>query len=114
MPKCLNPECGKEVPEGSAYCGEECLRRHLELKKQSNLASEEDIWLGQSRRKRAINTIMRLAEELCPIGYKRFICTVAYRTGLSYRKISDDYIEILLEIGLLKLNDGIITVGEKG
>jgi len=113
MPRCLNPECEKEVPKDKKYCGEECLKRHLELKKASNLTSEEDIWLGQGRRKRAMNTIMRLAEELCPIGYKRFICTVAYRTGLSYRKISDDYLEILTEIGLLKLNDGILTVGKK-
>jgi len=32
--KCKNPECGKEVPGNMHYCGENCLRRHQELKRQ--------------------------------------------------------------------------------
>jgi len=120
MPTCRNPECGKQAPEGSNYCGEECLRRHIELKKSKQqqtksgekLTSEEDLWLGQARRKRAQETILKLAKELCPIPYKRFACLVSYRTGLSYRKITDDYLEVLLEIGLLKRNENILTMGE--
>jgi len=120
MPTCRNPECGKQAPEGSNYCGEECLRRCIELKKSKQqesrnglkLNSEEDLWLGQARRKRAQETITRLAKETCPISYKRFVCLVSYRTGLSYRKISDDYLEILLELGLLKRNDNILTMAE--
>jgi predicted nucleic acid-binding Zn ribbon protein len=120
MPKCRNPECGKEIPKGSNYCSEDCLRRHLQLKKSKQqktengekLTSEEDIWLGQGRRKRAMETILKLAKELCPIPYKRFVCIVSYRTGLSYRKIADDYLEVLLEIGLLKRNENILTVAE--
>jgi len=115
MPKCRNPECGKEVPQGFIYCGEDCLRRHMELKKskqqtEPRLTSEEDIWLGQGRRKRAMDTVERLAKELCPIPYKRFVCTVSYRTGLSYRKIADDYLEVLLQIGLLKRNGDILLL----
>ena len=29
-----NPECGKEIPEDKAYCDENCLKRHLEIKKE--------------------------------------------------------------------------------
>jgi hypothetical protein len=54
MKKCQNPECGKDIPEGSNYCGEDCLRRHIELKEQSKLSTCEDEWLGQGRMKRAV------------------------------------------------------------
>jgi hypothetical protein len=120
MPKCRNPECGKDIPKGLTYCNEDCLRRHIELKKERpqelkngvKLTSEEDLWLGQGRRKRAMETILKLAKELCPIAYKQFACLVSYRIGLSLRKITDDYLEVLLEIGLLKRNDNILTIGE--
>jgi hypothetical protein len=103
MNTCRNPECGKEIDEGKKYCDEKCLKRHIELKKPK-LDSEENLWLGQDRRKRAMETILKLAKELCPISYKQFACVVSYRTGLSLRKITDDYLEVLLELGLLKLN----------
>ena len=138
MKKCRNPECGKEIPEGLNYCNQECLRRHIELKKEAKfreacpesakilennannesnrntvkLVSEESNWLGQDRRKRAMATILKLAKELCPISYKHFACTVSYRTGLSLRKITDDYLEVLIELGLLKRNDNILILGE--
>lgn len=120
MPKCRNPECGKEIRKGMNYCDENCLRRHVELKKErpqelkngGKLTSEEDIWLGQGRRKRAMETIMKLAKELCPTPYKQFACSVSYRTGLSLRKITDDYLEVLLVIGLLKRNENVLIVAE--
>lgn len=33
--KCQNPECGREIPEEKNYCGDECLRRHIEIKKEA-------------------------------------------------------------------------------
>lgn len=112
MPKCQNPECGKDVPEGKKYCDEACLKRHLQLKKMQKLTSEEDIWLGQERRKRATDTVKKLAVELLPMPYKRFVCMVSYRTGLSLRKITDDYLEVLLGIGFLKRNENLLTLGD--
>lgn len=32
---CQNPECNKEIPEGKNCCDEQCLRRHLEIKKEA-------------------------------------------------------------------------------
>jgi hypothetical protein len=112
MPKCQNPECGKDVSEGKKYCDETCIKRHLELKKPK-LASEENLWLGQDRRKRAMETILKLAKELCPIPFKKFACVVSYRTGLSLRKITDDYLEVLLELGLLKRNESMLNTGDE-
>jgi hypothetical protein len=111
MPTCQNPECQKEVSEGKKYCGETCFKRHLELKKPK-LASEENLWLGQDRRKRAMETILKLARELCPMPYKQFACIVSYRTGLSLRKITDDYLEVLLELSLLKRSDNLLILGD--
>jgi len=34
MPECGNPECRKEIPEGRAYCNEECLKQYYESKRK--------------------------------------------------------------------------------
>jgi hypothetical protein len=111
MTKCKNPECRRELPEGKPYCNENCLRRHQELKKIAKLGSEEEEWLGQGRRKRAVEKIMTLAQELLPMPYKKFSCTVSYRTGLSLRKVTDDYLEVLIILGFLRRNDGMLKLG---
>lgn len=116
------PICGKEIPEGNKACSEECVKKALELRKQKrnrnftstgNLTSEETLWMGQDRRKRATETILKLAKELLPMPFKKFASTVSFRTGLSLRKIMDDYLEVLLEIGLLKRLDNMLYLEEK-
>lgn len=115
MNKCRN--CGKQIPDTLAYCGEECLRRHLEIKKEAknsennknSLKNEVDIWQGQERRKRAMETIKKLAKELFPMEYDKFACIVSYRTGLSLRKITDEYLKILLTVGIIKRNGNTLS-----
>jgi hypothetical protein len=122
LPKCLNPECKKDLPKGKFACDEKCVRRYHELNpsqkltngeneenQSTKLTSEENIWFGQERRKRAMETILKLAKESCPINYKKFYALVSFRTGLSLRKITEDYLEILLELGLLKIDYGILN-----
>jgi hypothetical protein len=117
MPKCRNPECGKEISKEMSYCGEDCLRRHLEIKKEAKnsennkncLKNEADIWQGQERRKRAMETIKKLAQELFPMEYDKFACTVSYRTGLSLRKITDEYLKILLTVGIIERNGNTLS-----
>ena len=116
MPICENPECGKEVPEDHAYCDGDCLKRHLEIKETRgslSLEYEEDIWLGQRRRRRAMDIISRLAKDLCPLSHRKFVSLVSYRTGLSPRKVADDYLEILLDVRILEIKEGILQVVEK-
>lgn len=118
MPICQNPECGKEIPEGLTYCSKECLKRYLEIKKEAktttdsgnNLKNEVDIWQGQERRKRAMETIKKLAKELFPMEYDEFACTVSYRTGLSLRKVTDEYLKILLTLGIFERNGNTLTL----
>jgi hypothetical protein len=119
MPLCKNPECQKEVPENKIYCKQECLQRHLELKKIERKGlvlngEEEDIWLGQKRRKRAMDIILNLAKETCPISSSKFVSYVSYRTGLSRRKVRDDYLETLIDVALLELEKGILHYIGKG
>jgi len=35
MNKCQNPECNKEISDEKKYCGEQCLKRHFEIKKEA-------------------------------------------------------------------------------
>jgi hypothetical protein len=80
---------------------------------KEQLSSDEEEWLGQGRRKRAVEKIMKLAQELLPMAYKKFACTVSYRTGLSLRKVTDDYLEVLTELGFLRRNDGVLELGSQ-
>jgi hypothetical protein len=34
MNKCKNPDCRKAIPDKQNYCSEDCLRRHMEIKKE--------------------------------------------------------------------------------
>jgi hypothetical protein len=54
---------------------------------------------------------MNLAKELLPMSFKKFACTVCYRTGLSLRKVTDDYIEVLMELDFLRRNGGMLELG---
>jgi len=47
------------------------------------------------------------------MSFKEFACLVSYKTGLSLRKITDDYLEVLLNVGVLKEKGGILSVVEE-
>ena len=89
--------------------------RHKELREKNqtelSLINEDDIWLGQQRRKRAMDTILRLAKELLPMPYEQFVCELSYRTGISHRKLTDDYLRVLLGVGLLKRDEDSLIFG---
>ena len=116
MPICQNPECGKEIPQDRTHCDKNCFDRDYELKRlardKMNLTREDDIWLGQRRRRRAMDIISRLAKELCPISRSKFVSMVSYRTGLSRRKVAEDYLVVLLDVEILKVSEGTLNLVE--
>ena len=59
-----------------------------------------------------MDVISRLAKELCPMPYRKFVSMVSYRTGLSRRKLADDYIVVLLDVGILVNKEGTLNVAE--
>ena len=110
MPFCRNPECRKEIPEDRTHCDKICFDRDYELRRltrgEPNLVQEDKLWPGTRKRDQQMETITRLAKELCPSSYKKFISLVAYRTGLTPRKVREDYVDVLLDIGILELSEG--------
>lgn len=113
---CRNPECNKTIPNNMNYCSEDCLRKHQEIKGKSKVENKKvvnnndsfNIWMGQKRRKVAFSIIQELCKEIAPISFKKFCCEVAYRTGLSLRKISDDYMEILVSTNVIIVDKNIV------
>ena len=110
MPLCGNPECRKEISEDRTHCDKDCFNRDYELRRlargETNLAQEDKLWPGTRKRVQQMETITRLAKELCPSSYKRFISAVSYRTGLTPRKVREDYVDVLLDVGILELSGG--------
>jgi hypothetical protein len=120
MPKCQNPECEKEILKNMNYCSEDCLRRHIEIKEQlkekkitTELKDESNIWAGQERRKRAMNTILKIANELCPINYEEFLANLIFRCGFTKRKLEEDYVQPLIILGFLGKNTNTIIMLKK-
>jgi len=105
---CGNPECRKEISEDRTHCNKECFDRDYELRRlareKANLTQEDKIWPGTRKRDQQMDTITRLAKELCPASYKKLISLVSYRTGLTPRKVREDYIEVLIDVGILSNN----------
>ena len=114
MPVCQNPECHKEIPEDRTHCDKECFERDYELRRlareKTNLTQEDKIWPGTRKRDQQMETINRLAKELCPVSYKKLISLVSYRTGLTPRKVREDYIEVLIDVGILSNNGDTLSI----
>ena len=134
MPNCQNPECQKEIPENRKYCNENCLKRYFELKKEQRqqksseykneheqgiqtdaLLGTNSEWVGQDRAKNTMNIILKICIELCPRAKDALIAYLRYRTGLSWRKIEEDYFRTLSKIGALRVDsENVVTVTEFG
>jgi hypothetical protein len=61
-----------------------------------------------------METIKNLAQELFLMEYDKFACIVSYRTGLSLRKITDEYLKILLTVGIIQRNGNTLTFAQIG
>lgn len=120
MPKCKNPECGKEVSEGFNYCNESCLKRHIELKNEQrkqvkDKTVEETLeYIGVSRdnvREDAYNHWRRFIEfvkDNSPALWREDIRPkLRSWIGVDFRYI-DDYLSACLAWGIVELNNGTI------
>jgi predicted transcriptional regulator len=71
------------------------------------------VWLGQEKRRAIMDVIKAIAKECLPMGYNEFASIVSYRVGLSYRKITDDYLRVLLNVGFLQKDENqTLTLGD--
>ena len=69
MPRCRNPECKQEVPEGANYCGEDCFKRHQQLKHQQfKDAFPESTKVFENNEKAVKNALFDLKDRQCQAG----------------------------------------------
>ena len=131
--KCQNPECSKEVPEGKKYCNQNCLDRHLKIKREEKFKIacpesarllERETNLGKiyaflgfdritDKRLQVKADIMKKVLSYCSEwksgNEKQWVDKLATRTCVSTRKMREDYIDPLVSEGILeKTSEGNI------
>ncbi len=130
MKQCRN--CGKEIPDTSAYCNEDCLREHMKKKRQNREKRIEPVEtddkclkgiydaldLNDAKDGRLIikadimKKVILLASKW-KMGKKReWVDKLSIFTCVSTRKIREDYIQPLITVGILaEFDDSIKFVG---
>jgi hypothetical protein len=126
MPKCQNPECGKETPEGKDYCDENCLRKGLELKRKERKQKAIDQPIAQDQTIEAVLEHMGIEKSIFTkvVAYRhweRFVQFIKDNSGknwhdsirprlrsyigIDYRYI-DAFLESCLAWGVMELTNG--------
>jgi hypothetical protein len=85
---CLNPECNKPISDDKKYCNEDCLRKHLEIKKQSIQDNKRNL-------PKAIDSL--------PINNDNFMNDLkdgAFQSGIKWRKNKLEAIQKARHAGL--------------
>jgi len=123
---CRNPECGKEIQEGMNYCGEDCFKRHIELKKLKKEQESEEpsknpeveeilSHIGVSRE----TTSKKIAYE----HWYRFVELALKMNGKNWQTVRsmmrsyvnvdfryiDDYLKCLTAWGIFSVNNSILN-----
>lgn len=65
---------------------------------------KNNIFTGTSKRDKMMQSIVQMARELLPMSQKEFINTVAFNTGLTTRKVQEDYIDLLVTVHIIQIN----------
>ncbi len=69
-------------------------------------------FIGTDRRKKTMSVIMQLCRELLPLDESEAVNIISFRTGLTTRKIEEDYIAVLKSIKFLDTENFALKVGE--
>lgn len=118
MLRCRNPECSKEIPEGMTYCNEDCLKRHLAIKReQKELDSEIEqilaymgIYPDEVGKKVAFRhwyTFIEFAKKMNGQDWRRVRNLMRSYVNVDFRYI-DDYKDCAVEWKVLSVNNGIL------
>jgi hypothetical protein len=91
---------------------EEKLKQKPQQENKINLeVQQKNNFLGTQRRKEAMSTIVQLCRENLPMEEKKFLCILSYKTNLTIRKLEEDYINVLLGVGILQKNRFNLEIG---
>jgi hypothetical protein len=73
--KCANPDCNREILEDKKYCNEDCLKRHLEIKKKPSSPILTDVVLTADN-----ENLPSVSEAIFNLKDQRFQQGLAWRT----------------------------------
>jgi len=99
MNVCKNPECRKKIPKGTNYCGEECVRRHIESKKEVKFDFQDDAPNRGTEAKRilqeqAIKCMQKYPKDKTA---KQYACLLCWDIRVSQRTAFESYIQPMIE-----------------
>lgn len=117
MNKCKNPECQKGIPDNLNYCNEDCLRRHIEIKREAKTKPQ----IAESHRNRnsknntepTVNTGTEnkslLQEQALRFmktypkdrTARQYACLLCWDIRVSQRTAMESYIEPMIAHGIL-------------
>lgn len=68
---------------------------------------------GAQRKKETMDAILQRAREELPKGMAthQFVCLISYEMGLSTRKIKEDYIDVMISVGILQTKGCLLELG---
>ena len=123
----MNPECGKDVPDGKNYCNTFCTRRHIEITNAQRLKkAEARTRAGDPAIEAVLDYIGVTPESVRQDAYehwRRFIQFVKDRSPASWRndlrpklrswlgvdfRYIDSYFSACLSWGIIELKDGVL------
>ncbi|MCP8321731.1 MAG: hypothetical protein H3Z52_12455 [archaeon] len=125
MPKCKNPECRKDVPDGRSYCDDHCANRHIELMR-AKLQKRTEARAGDPAIEDILEYIGVTPETVRHDAYehwRRFIQFLKDRSPASWRndlrpklrswigvdfRYIDSYFSACLSWGIIELNNGVL------
>lgn len=116
--KCKNPECEKEIPENMNYCGENCLRKHQEIRKhetEQTTANTVVVTPNQIDETKLIDpnegtkskTVLKNKALQLIVTYpdnktlKQYSSLLCWDISVSFRTALEGYIEPMVEKGIL-------------
>lgn len=118
MPTCHNPECNQQAPEGSKYCGEPCLRKHIALRKPRSIEAvlryigiEKDNF-SKHVAYRHWERFIRFIRDNSGENWDNFLRPrLRSYIGIDYRYIND-YLDACIAWGIMKLVNGqLVFIG---
>lgn len=102
--KCPTPECNNEVPKGKKYCTEDCMKKHLEIKKEQNMRS---YYLQAPNKGTEAKKILQEQAIKCIKQYpkdrtaKQYASLLSWDLGISQRTAHENYIQPMIERQIL-------------
>ena len=118
VPKCRNPDCGKEIPDNMHYCGEDCLKRYQEIKRQEKeqgKANADDALPNSTDENKQSDpnegtkskTVLKNKALQLIVTYpdnktlRQYASRLCWDISVSFRTALEGYIEPMVEKGIL-------------